>query len=86
MPNVKIVQGTAEQFSITHEADWPTIPRTGEFITFPGVDDELVEWEVTRVTLVADRAAKLAGALVWVEASVVRPPRHTYQAMGFDTS
>lgn len=86
MPNVKIVQGTAEQFSIIHDADWATIPRIGEFITYPGVGDELVEWEVTRVSFVADRAENLAGALVWVETSVSRPPRQTYQAMGFDIS
>lgn len=86
MPNVKIVQGTAEQFAVIHEADWATIPRTGEFITYPGIGDELIEWEVTRVSFVADRAETLAGALVWVERSVVRPPRQTYQAMGFDIS
>ena len=86
MTNVKIVQGTAEQFSIIHDADWATIPRIGEFITYPGVGDELVEWEVTRVSFVADQAENLAGALVWVETSVVRPPRQTYQAMGFDIS
>ncbi|NIJ61666.1 hypothetical protein [Qipengyuania flava] len=86
MSNVKIVQGTAEQFSIIHEADWPTIPRIGEYITYPGVGDELFEWEVTRVSFVADRTENLAGALVWVETSVMRPPRQTYQAMGFDIS
>lgn len=86
MPNVKIVQGTAEQFSIIHSADWPTIPRIGEFITYPGAGDTLVEWEVTRVSFVADREQNLAGALVWVEKSVVRPPRQTFQAMGFDIS
>lgn len=86
MPNVKIVQGTVEDFSIIHEADWATIPRTGEFITYPGPDDELIEWEVTRVSYVANRADALAGALVWVESSVVRSPHQTYQAMGFDIS
>lgn len=86
MPNVKIVHGTAEDFAIVHEADWVTIPRTGEFITYPGDGDELVEWEVTRVSYVANRAETLAGALVWVECSVARPPRQTYQAMGFDIS
>ncbi len=86
MPNVKIVQGSAEQFSIIYNADWPTIPRIGEFITYPGAGDALVEWEVTRVSFVADRGQNLAGALVWVEPSVVRPPRQTFQAMGFDIS
>lgn len=86
MPNVKIVQGTAEQFSIIYNADWSTIPRIGEFITYPGAGDALVEWEVTRVSFVADREQNLAGALVWVEPSVVRPPRQTFQAMGFDIS
>jgi hypothetical protein len=86
MPNVKVVQGTAETFSIIHEADWATIPRTGDFLTYPGRGDELIEWEVTRVSFVADRAERLAGALVWVEQSIVRPPRQTFQAMGFDIS
>lgn len=86
MPNVKIVEGSAEDFSTIHEADWVAVPRVGEFITYPGSTDDLVEWEVTRVSYVADRASRLAGALVWVERSVVRPQRHTYQAMGFDIS
>lgn len=86
MLNVKIVQGTTEQFSIVHEADWSTIPRTGDFITYPGQGDELIEWEVTRVSFIANRAETLVGALVWVESSVARPPRQTYQAMGFDIS
>lgn len=86
MPNVKIVKGSAEDFSIIHEADWAAIPRVGEFITYPGSADELVDWEVTRVSYVADRTETLAGALVWVEPSVVRPLRQTYQAMGFDIS
>ena len=86
MPNVKIVEGTAEDFSITYESDWPAIPRVGEFITYPGAADELIEWEVSRVSYVANRAETLAGALVWVERSVARPARQTYQAMGFDIS
>lgn len=86
MPNVKIVEGSAEEFSIIHDAEWPAIPRIGEFLTYPGLDDELIEWEVIRVSYVADRAEALAGALVWVECSVARPPRQTYQAMGFDIS
>ncbi len=86
MPNVKIVQGTAEDFSIIHDADWIAIPRTGEFITYPGDGDKLIEWEVTRVSYVAKRSETLAGALVWVERSVVQPPRQTYQAMGFEIS
>lgn len=84
MPNVKIVKGSTEEFSIIHEADWAAIPRVGEFITYPGAAEELVEWEVTRVSYVAARAETLAGALVWVEPSIVRPMRQTYQAMGFD--
>ena len=80
------MQGTAEQFSIIHHADLATIPRIGEFVTYPSVGDELVEWEVTRVSFVADQAENLVGAVVWVEASVVRPPRQTYQTMGFDIS
>lgn len=86
MPNVKIVKGSTEDFSIIHEADWAAIPRVGEFITYPGAADDLIEWEVTRVSYVADRVEALAGALVWVEPSVVRPMRQTYQAMGFDIS
>jgi hypothetical protein len=86
MPNVKIVEGSAEDFSIIHDADWATVPRVGEFITYPGSTDELIEWEVVRVSYVADRAETLAGALIWVERSVVRPPRQTYQVMGFDIS
>ncbi len=86
MSNVKIVKGSTEEFSIIHEAEWAAIPRVGEFITYPGSTEELVEWEVTRVSYVADRAETLAGALVWVEPSVVRPLRQTYQAMGFDIS
>lgn len=86
MLNVKIVKGSAEDFSIIHEADWAAIPRVGEFITYPGSADDLIEWEVTRVSYVADRVEALAGALVWVEPSIVRPMRQTYQAMGFDIS
>lgn len=86
MPNVKIVEGSADDFSTVHEADWTAIPRVGEFITYPGSKYELVEWEVIRVSYVADRSAMLTGAVVWVERSVIRPRRQTYQAMGFDIS
>jgi len=69
MPNVKIVKGSTEEFSIIHEADWAAIPHVGEFITYPGSAEELVEWEVTRVSYVAARTETLAGALVWMAAT-----------------
>lgn len=86
MPDIKIVEGSTEAFAILHEADWPVVPRIGEFITYPHSTGELIEWEVTRVSYVANLAEELASALIWVERSEVRPPRQTYQAMGFDIS
>ena len=59
MPNVKIVEGSTEDFSVIHDADWAAVPRVGEFITYPGSTDELIEWEVVRVSYVADRAETL---------------------------
>lgn len=86
MPNVRFVQGSPEDFSITYDTDWPVIPRVGEFISITIGTDEIVDWEVTRVAYVAGSNEKFVGSLVWVERSVTRPLRQTYQAMGFDVS
>jgi hypothetical protein len=67
MPMVRFVEGTAEDFSITYEADWPIVPRAGEFLSITLGSGEVVDWEVTRVCHVADSDEKLTGTLVWIE-------------------
>ena len=86
MLNVRFVQGTAEDFSITYDTDWSVVPRVGEFISITVGTGQVMDWEVTRVAYVAGGDETLIRALVWIEPAQVRPSRQTYQAMGFDVS
>ena len=86
MPRVRFVQGTVEDYTVTYEADWLIIPHVGEFVSFTNDAEHVTDWEVTRVSYVADESGILIGAFVWIEHAEARPVRQSFQAMGFDVS
>lgn len=82
MPKIHFVEGTAQDYSVTHDFDWPVISRVGEFLSLPADSGDVADWEVMRVCHIAEGKQYLR-TLVWIEASGVKP---LGQAMGFHRS
>ncbi|MEL7688133.1 hypothetical protein AAG596_12790 [Citromicrobium bathyomarinum] len=67
MPNVRFVEGTADEFSVTYDTDWPVVPRVGEYLSITVGTGQVMDWKVTRICHVADGDEKLIGTLAWIE-------------------
>ena len=44
MPNVRFVEGTADDYSTMYESEWPIVPRAGEFLSITVGTEQVREW------------------------------------------
>ena len=63
--NVRFVEGSRDDYDVIYDADWPVVPRVGEFVE---IESGTIRryWEVKRVCHVADAMEKYTGSLVWI--------------------
>lgn len=69
MAVVRFVEGSADDYSITYDTEWPVVPRVAEYISITVGTGQVMDWKVTRVCHVADGDEKYIGTLAWIERS-----------------
>lgn len=67
MLKVRFVEGSAEDYSITYDCEWPVTPRVGEFISVTSGTGQTLDWKITRVCHVVAGDESLTGTLAWIE-------------------